>query len=76
MCRFQISRTQRIEIGVAEARVVDIRRQRRRAAGWSEHAGDIALLAGFGGYFVSNLARELRGLGIELNNHVLHAVVS
>ena len=65
-----------VEGDVAEARVVDIGRDRSRAVGGPERAGDEARPRWvLRGELIGCRARELRRLEVELVNEVLQAVV-
>ena len=75
--RVAVGGHQRFEADVAEAGVVDVRRNRRRLGSGADGAGDearpraVALLE-----FVSRFARQARGRQIELVGQCFHAVVA
>ena len=57
----EVGRGELVEVDVAERRIVDVRRQRRRAVRRPERAGDERTCAGLRGVLVRRVARDLRG---------------
>ena len=67
---------QRIEAGVAVAGVLDLRADRCRAAGRTQHAGDPARPGRVGGFGPGGaFAAQARGFAVEFRHQVLEAVV-
>ena len=72
---FEIGRSELVEIDVAEGRIVDVRRERRRAVRRTERAGDEHHFAGLRGVLVRRAARDLRGGQVDLAHQLFGVVV-
>ncbi len=73
--RLGVRRDQLVEAHVAGGRVVDVGRDRRRPGGRAERAGDVARPVRCDGDLVGDPAGQPRGLEVELERELLHAVV-
>ena len=73
---FSISRHQLVKSDVAECRIVDVRRNRRRAVGRAENTGNVArFLRRARGPLVSTGARQFRRRKVDFRRQGFHLVI-
>ncbi len=76
LCGFGVGGDQFVEADIAKARIVHIRRDRCRAIGRAEHAGDEArFVRRLGLEFIRDGARELRGGLVQFVDDVFQVII-